>query len=455
MRVLVIDDDPLMREYVEEAMIRCGHTVDTAANGSAGIALFEARGHDVVITDLKMAPMDGIEVVRRAVAINPETPILVMTAYGTIETAIAALKEGAVDYLMKPFPPDVLDLAITRAVERSCLKRENRYLRAEIAAQHDYRALIGESAAMRFVHEQIRKVADSRATVLVRGETGTGKELVAHALHHVGPRADKPFVKVNCAALSAGILESELFGHEKGAFTGAHERKTGRFELADGGSLLLDEISEVPIDLQAKLLRALQEREFERVGGMQTIRVDARIIATSNRDLEQAVEKGRFREDLFFRLNVITILLPPLRQRREDIPLLLDHFLKRVNQENGRRVKGFSEAAHRLLVNYDWPGNVRELQNAVERAVILTSSEQLEARDFPLSPALAASASSAASSFRAGMTVAEMEKQLIFQTLEHCGQNRTRAAEVLDISVRTLRNKLKEYGAAEDTGDEE
>lgn len=451
-RILVIDDEPLMREYVEEAMVRAGHFVESASNGPEGLALFESKKHDLVITDLKMAPVDGLDVLRRASEINPGTPVIVMTAYGTIETAVLALKAGAADYILKPFAPDAIELAVSRALEHTRLTRENRFLRAELNAVYDFGPMVGESAAMRRIYEQIRKVTDSRATVLVRGETGTGKELVAHALHHAGIRRNNPYIKVNCAALSAGILESELFGHEKGAFTGAHERKIGRFELADGGSLLLDEVSEIGVELQPKLLRALQEREIERVGGAVTIPVDTRIIATSNRDLEKAVERGAFREDLFFRINVVTITVPPLRERREDIPLLMEHFLARFNRENGRNVRGFSPATQALFENYPWPGNVRELQNTVERAVVLSPDSWLEPEHFQLS-APGHRGEDSHLGLRPGTKVSEMEKQLILQTLIHCGQNRTRAADLLGISVRTLRNKLKEYGAGGGDGE--
>ena len=444
--VLVIDDDTLMREYVEEAMVRAEHRVDTAASGEDGLALFETHNHDVVITDLKMAPMDGIEVARRVRALSQDTPVVVMTAYGTIETAVAALKAGAADYLLKPFNVDALELTVERALEHARLTRENRFLRAELDALYDFEHMVGDSPPMQSVYEQVRKVADSRATVLIRGESGTGKELVARAIHAAGQRGNAPFIKVNCAALSAGILESELFGHERGSFTGAHERKVGRFELAHEGSLLLDEVSEIGYDLQPKLLRALQEREFERVGGTVTIPVDTRIIATSNRNLEEAVRNGQFREDLFFRLNVISITLPPLRERRDDIPALMDHFLDRFNRENGRQVEGFSDAVKTMFLEYDWPGNVRELQNAIERAVVLASEPVLEPRHFQLTTsAMLGGATAPAAALPPGTTVAEMERRLILDTLEHCGQNRTRAAEMLGISVRTLRNKLKEY----------
>jgi DNA-binding NtrC family response regulator len=451
--ILVVDDEAIMREYVEEALVRAGHTVHTASTGAEGIEKARAQPFDLVITDLKMAPVDGLEVLRAVKQEHPAIQCIIMTAYGTVETAVEALKVGAADYILKPFAPDALELAVDRAVARERLAQENRYLRAELNQGYDFHAMVGESPAMRAVYEQVQKVADSRATVLIRGESGTGKELVARAIHHGGNRVDKPFIKVNCAALSAGLLESELFGHEKGAFTGAHDRKTGRFELADTGTLLLDEVSEIGMELQPKLLRALQEREFERVGGNVTIEVDTRIIATSNRNLEKAVAEGDFREDLFFRLNVIPLHLPPLRERREDIPALMDHFLTRYASENARDTQGFSAAAKRLFLEYDWPGNVRELQNAVERAVVLADAPVLEPRHFSLNGAAPKHVDRSAVAVPMGTTVGAMERELIERTLDHCDQNRTHAAKLLGISVRTLRNKLKEYGAATD-GDE-
>ena len=442
-RILVIDDEELMREYVEEALVRVGHEVTAVSGGREGLDLLHEKGFDVVVTDLKMMPMDGLEVVRRIREEQIDTHCLVMTAYGTIETAVACLKNGADDYILKPFTPDVLELAVSRALERGRLAEENRYLRSQLSGAYDLKAMVGESPAMRKVYAQIEKVANSRATVLIRGDSGTGKELVAHAIHHSGPRRENPFIKVNCAALSAGLLESELFGHEKGSFTGAHERKIGRFELADTGTLLLDEVSEINPELQPKLLRALQEREFERVGGSHPIRVDTRIIATSNRNLESAVEQGKLREDLFFRLNVIQIHLPPLRDRREDIRALMDHFLQRYAKENGRNISGFSPQTRSLFIEYDWPGNVRELQNAIERAVVLSSDTLLEPEHFLLQGARQKRQEDHGVS--PGTTVAEMERELILKTLDHCDQNRTQSAKVLGISVRTLRNKLKEY----------
>jgi DNA-binding NtrC family response regulator len=444
--ILVIDDEDIMREYVEESLVRAGHSVRSVSSGKEGLASLKSGSFDLVVTDLKMAPMDGLEVVRR-VRRDPAGPrCIVMTAYGTIETAVQAMKNGAEDYILKPFTPDELELAVSRAIERAKLAEENRYLRNALNEPFRFDAMVGDSALMQTVHDQIRKVACSKSTVLIRGESGTGKELVARAIHYTGDRKDKPFIKVNCAALSAGVLESELFGHEKGSFTGAHDRKIGRFELADGGTLLLDEVSEMSTDLQPKLLRALQEREIDRVGGNRPIPVDTRIIATSNRDLERAVEHGTFREDLFFRLSVIPIQLPPLRARREDIPPLLDHFVDHFCRENGRANLKIEPAAREALVRYEWPGNVRELQNAIERAVVLAGSDRLTADDFPVLTGRAApSTNGHGPGVRVGATVAEMEKELILRTLESCGDNRTRAAEVLQISVRTLRNKLKEY----------
>ena len=443
--ILVIDDESLMREYVQEALVRAGHDVSTASSGREGIELMEKKTFDVVVSDLKMQPVDGIEVLRAVRAQSPASACIIMTAYGTVDTAVTALKEGAFDYIMKPFTPDELELAVARALERERIARENQYLRAELNKRYDFSAMVGSSDAMKRVHEQIQKVADSRATILVRGESGTGKELVARAIHYGGVRCDRPFIKVNCAALSAGLLESELFGHEKGSFTGAHERKIGRFELADNGTLLLDEVSEIGIELQPKLLRALQEREFERVGGSTVIKVDTRIVCTTNRNLEEAVEKGQLREDLFFRLNVIPIVLPALRERKEDIPALMDYFLKRFVQENNRAITGFAPETIELFMEYEWPGNVRELQNTVERAVVLSSARVLGPEHFSFGPTRNARANGNSVSVRIGTTVGEMEKELILRTLDKHNQNRTHAAEVLGISVRTLRNKLKEY----------
>ncbi len=444
-QILVVDDEALMREYVEEALVRAEYRVDSVASGSEGIAAVKRETYDVVVTDLKMKPDDGIAVLNAVREANPDTHVIIMTAYGTVESAVDALKNGATDYILKPFSPEELEMTVERALERKRLERENRYLRDVVNETYDFESMIGDSAVMQDLYDQVRRVADSRSTILIRGESGTGKELVARAVHHAGNRRDRPFIKVNCAALSAGLLESELFGHEKGSFTGAHDRKIGRFELADGGTLLLDEISEISPELQPKLLRALQEREFERVGGTQSIQVDTRIICTSNRNLEESVENGQFREDLFFRLNVIPLRLPSLRERREDIPALMDYFLERFAQENAREIDGYTHDAREAFHQYDWPGNVRELQNAVERAVVLHMSGFLDGADFNLDGKRTSASMSGGVAVPVGTTVSNMEKELILRTLEHCGQNRTHAAKMMGISVRTLRNKLKEY----------
>ncbi|MCH7960291.1 MAG: sigma-54-dependent Fis family transcriptional regulator [Candidatus Hydrogenedentes bacterium] len=449
--ILVIDDEELMREYVEETLLRAGYAVDSVSCGADGVQALRETPYDVVVTDLKMTPMDGVEVVREVKAESPSTHCIVMTAYGTIDTAVAAMKEGAEDYILKPFAPDALELAVERALERGRMADENRYLREALNDGYDFHAMIGESDAMQRVYTQIEKVARSRATVLLRGESGTGKELVARAIHYMGDRSKKPFIKVNCAALSAGLLESELFGHEKGSFTGAHDRKIGRFELADTGTLLLDEVSEIGPELQPKLLRALQEREIDRVGGIHPIQIDTRIIATSNRNLEKAVQNGDFREDLFFRLNVVPIQLPPLRERRKDILALAEHFLERSATENGRTRLQLHPEVGPLLLRHAWPGNVRELQNTIERAVVFAEGDTLTPDDFAFIPsAVSLGASDGASSVAAGLTIAQMERELILKSLERCNDNRTRAAEMLDISVRTLRNKLKEYREVEE-----
>lgn len=445
--ILVVDDEELMREYVEESLIRSGHDVDTVAGGREAIAALREKDYDILVTDLKMVPMDGLEVVRSARIESPSTRCIVMTAYGTIETAVTAMKEGAEDYILKPFSPEELEIAIDKLQEKKRLADENLYLRNELNEGYDFESMIGESLAMHKVYEQIEKVAVSRATVLVRGPSGTGKEMVARAIHSQGDRRDRPFIKVNCAALSAGLLESELFGHEKGSFTGAHARKIGRFELAHTGTLLLDEVSEISTELQPKLLRALQEREIDRVGGTTSIPVDTRIIATSNRNLERAVDAGDFREDLFFRLNVIPITLPALRERKEDIPALMEHFLNRFATENGRDEMSFTPEVRDIFAEYDWPGNVRELSNAVERAVVLASCDEIGAESIMFASLSSAGREGNGFDVAAGCTVAEMEKRLIFKTLEATEDNRTRAAEKLGISVRTLRNKLKEYQA--------
>ncbi len=448
-RILVVDDDAYMREATEAVLRSKGYEVEAVSSAAGALLLLQERAFDLILSDVRMPGLTGMELLAAARAQVPDTLIILMTAYGTIEAAVEAMKRGAFDYLQKgPDSPAQIEVAVERALRFQEAERENRRLRTELRDRYSFASMVGRSRAMQEVFDLIETVADSRATVLVTGESGTGKELVARALHYDSCRRAGPFVRLNCAALPAALMESELFGHEKGAYTGADRQTRGRFEMADGGSLLLDEIGEIEPALQGKLLRVLQEREFERVGGGHTIRVDVRIIATTNRDLARQVRAGAFREDLFYRLNVIEVALPPLRERLEDIPALVRHFVERYSAENGKRVVAVSDEALELLQRHDWPGNVRELENCVERAVIMARSEVLTAADFP--QRLAASVPGGdQGTLQAGLTVREMERRLIEATLRHCAGNRTRAAAMLGISPRTLRSKLHDYNASE------
>ena len=445
-RILVIDDEALMREYVEEALVRHGYDVTTATNGRDGLQLLRAKGFDAVVTDLKMTPVDGLEVVRRIREEKLDTRCIVMTAYGTIETAVAALKDGAEDYILKPFSPDVLELAVARALERGRVAEENRYLRAQLNRNYDCKALVGKSAAMRKVYAEIEKIASSRATVLVRGESGTGKELVAHALHYNGPRADRPFIKVNCAALSAGLLESELFGHVKGSFTGAIKDRIGKIEEANGGTLFLDDIDDIPLELQVKLLRFLQEGEIQRIGSNKTIKLDIKVIAATKKDLLELSEKGLFREDLYYRLNVLPINLKPIRERLEDVPILFQYFANLFSKKN----ININNNVFEVLKNYNWRGNIREIKNIAERTVILSNYNTIELNNLPIEIIQ----NSEFSKFEYGTKslneyLAEIEIQLLKEALQKCENNKTRAAELLKIPLNTLRSKLEKYGIVE------
>ena len=449
-RILIVDDEALMRDMAAESLRRLGHDVVLARNAAEGMEKFDPSVA-LVLSDYKMPGATGLDFLRRIREKDEEVPFVLMTAHGTVQVAVEAMRHSAWDFLEKPFDPDVLELTVTRALEVEGLKRENRRLRE---ALDDRFRIVGNSTTLVAVQKLIAQVAPTRTTVLIQGESGTGKELVARAIHDSSPRADRPFVKVNCAALPESLFESELFGHEKGAFTGALRSQRGKFELADGGTLLLDEVSEMPLAMQAKLLRVLQEREIPKIGSETEIPVDVRIVCSTNRDLAAEVEAGRFRQDLFYRLNVIRIHVPPLRDRLEDVPGLATWFLRRYNAENGFTVSGFSPAALDRLRSHRWPGNVRELENAVQRAVVLTQSGEVGAQVLGLDgpPATAPRAASGAAPSPASsldpaepVTIAEMEKRMIFAALDRLGQNRTRAAEQLGISIRTLRNKLREY----------
>jgi DNA-binding NtrC family response regulator len=441
-RILVVDDNELFRDSIIETLRRKGYETQSACDGQEALEFVVHSSFDLVISDMKMPGMTGIELLEKIKQFDQEMPFLIITAYGAIETAVDAMKKGAFDFLQKSDSLiRELEITVERTLQYQSLLLENRKLKSALRNQWNF---IGSALAMKQIRELIASVAESRSTVLITGESGTGKELVARAIHFQSKRSHGPFVKINCAALPEGLIESELFGHEKGAFTGAIKQKKGKFEAASGGTLLLDEIGEMPLLAQAKLLRVLQEREIDKIGGDDPIEVDVRVLATTNRDLEEDVRNGKFREDLYYRLNVIHVHLPPLRERKEDIKSLAEHFIRKFNEENGFSVDGLSEESVEKLINYKWPGNIRELENAIERAVVLTRTGLINPEQFQLRTA---DFSSAQSGLQAGLTVAELEKQLIFKTLDLCNQNRTRAAEMLGISIRTLRNKLNEYGA--------
>jgi len=445
-RVLVVDDESAQRELVGGFLRKHGFEVSEASDGVAALERFRKEPFDLILADQKMPGLSGLELLAGARAISPEAAVIVMTAYGTIETAVAAIKSGAADYLTKPLNLDELLHRIGQVRERQRLLRENRELREALQERHRVAGIIGESGRMQEVLSLVRRVAESDATVLIQGESGTGKELIAKAIHYASPRAGAPLVSVNCAALPETLLESELFGHEKGAFTGAVSSRKGRFERADGGSLFLDEIGDLPLHLQVKLLRVLQEREFERVGSSRPIAINVRLLAATHRDLEALVRAGRFRDDLYYRINVVTISLPPLRERREDIPLLLDRFVEKFASQNGKRINGVTREAREALLRYDYPGNVRELENLVERAVVLTRDEVIGLEDLPLSVKETERVVSDGPSLPA--VVEGLERRMIREALTRADGVQTRAAEMLGISERVLRYKLKKYGLA-------
>jgi len=443
-RILVVDDEPTQLELVGGFLGKQGFDVVAAASGRAAVARFKQEPFDLVLTDQRMPDVSGLELLEAVRAASPETAVVIMTAYGTIETAVSAVKAGAADYLAKPLNLDELLHRIHQIQDRRRLLTENRELRAALAERHRVEGIIGESGAMQEVLSVVRRVAPSDATVLIRGESGTGKELIAKALHYASPRAARPLVKVNCAALAESLLEAELFGHEKGAFTGAVTARKGRFELADGGSLFLDEIGDLPSHLQVKLLRVLQEREFERVGSSRPVKVDVRLLAATHRNLEALVRDGRFRDDLYYRINVVTIPLPPLRERREDLPLLIDHFLRAFADKNAKSIRGLTREAREALLRYDYPGNVRELENLIERAVVLTRDDVIDLTDLPLT--LDAQAAEPESGAGLVAAVEGLERRMIREALAKADGIQTRAAELLGIGERVLRYKLKKYG---------
>ncbi|OGL01745.1 MAG: two-component system response regulator [Candidatus Rokubacteria bacterium RIFCSPHIGHO2_12_FULL_73_22] len=444
MKILVVDDEPAQRELVSGFLARHAFEVTTARDGAEALERFRSEPADLILTDQKMPGLSGLELLAAARAVTPEVAVIVMTAYGTIEDAVAAIKAGATDYLTKPLNLDELLHRIGQVRDRQRLLGENRELRAALQERHRVEGVIGESGRMQEVLSLVRRVAASDATVLIRGESGTGKELIAKAIHYASRRAAGPLVRVNCAALPETLLEPELFGHEKGAFTGAQAARRGRFELAHGGSLFLDEIGDLPLHLQVKLLRVLQEREIERVGSSHPIQVDVRLLAATHRDLEALVKAGTFRDDLYYRINVVTLAVPPLRERREDIPLLLDHFLVKFARANGKTIRGLTREARDTLLRYDYPGNVRELENLMERAVVLTRDEVIGLADLPLSVRETEPESGEATGLPAA--VEGLERRMIRDALAYADGVQTRAAEALGISERVLRYKLRKYG---------
>jgi DNA-binding NtrC family response regulator len=442
-RILIVDDEANARAALSEILHEDGYTTETAADGFKALGKLIEFDPDVVLTDLKMPGLDGIGLVEKGRELCPTALFVVMTAFGTIDSAVQAVKRGAENYLTKPLDTEALAVVVGRAVEKARLQRENRRLRERLRERNALAHIVAEDIKTQSVLRLVDQVAPSRASVLIFGESGTGKELIAEAIHRASPRAPKPFVRLNCAALVESLLESELFGHEKGAFTGAYARRDGRFKQADGGTLFLDEVSEISLTTQVKLLRFLQERTFERVGGNETQRVDVRILAASNRNLEQLIRDGRFREDLFYRLNVVKIEIPPLRDRRADIPALAMFFLQRYAQENGKKLEGFSADALAQMLAYPWPGNVRELENVVERAVVLSDGTRVERHHLPGS--IAPAERDDVLPPVPGSTIADLERFAILKTLEACGGSTSKAATILGISPRKIQYKLHEY----------
>ena len=446
-KILVVDDERSHRQMIEAVLSAEGYEIAQADNGQAAIDAVEEKFYDLVIMDIRMPELGGIEALKKIKTISPGIPIIIMTAYASVGTAVDALKSGASDYLTKPLDIEELKILVAKTLRFHQLEEENIYLKERLNDRFDFSNIIGRSPAMNKLFETMALVAPSEATALIVGESGTGKELIANAIHQNSPRKDRPFIKVNCAALPETLLESELFGHEKGSFTGAIARKQGRFQLAHKSSIFLDEIAEMAPTTQAKILRVLQEREFEPLGGIHTIKVDTRVIAATNKQLDEEIKAGRFREDLYYRLNVVSLEVPPLRERGDDVALLTDFFLKEYTEKNNKLIKGFTPRAMDLLMRHEWPGNVRELENIVERAVIMARGEMITPMEFPenlkeLDPELMEPRINIA----AGRSLKEVEKEMILRTLDETGGNRTHAADILGISRRTLQLKLKEYG---------
>ena len=445
-RLLIVDDEADSRDALAELADRWGYEVQTAADGTEALRRAIEWHPDVILTDLVMPNMDGLWLLRALRAELPDCPVVLLTGRGTVQTAVQAIKEGAYDFIEKPLEISRLRVVLDRALEKKETMREVQLLRRRLAALAPGTDMIGSGAAMQRVFELVKKVAPANASVVITGESGTGKEVVARAIHSLSSRKDKPFVALNCGAIPPTLIESELFGYERGAFTGADQRRLGNFELAHGGTLFLDEIGELPVDMQGKFLRVLEERRFRRLGGKSEVEVDVRVICATNRDLKEEIRKGQFREDLYFRLHVFTIDLPPLKERREDIPLLVHHFIEKFNAETGKHVQGVSAAAMSVLQGYAWPGNIRELRNTVERAMILTDGDSIDEEHLP--PDMRPARPEAATlRVPLGIQLRVVEKDYILASLQRNGGNKARTAELLGISEKTLYNKLNRYAA--------
>ncbi|PIV82823.1 MAG: hypothetical protein CO150_02000 [Nitrospirae bacterium CG_4_9_14_3_um_filter_53_35] len=442
--ILVVEDEEKMRELLQKILLTEGYLVQTASNGSAALSMIEEHSFDIVLTDVKMPGLGGIELLKAVRGISKETYVIIMTAFGTIDSAVEAMKQGAYDYISKPFKMDEIRILMNKILDEKALRHEVNSLRREVNRRYQYSNIIGKSKGMQEIFELIERVSDGKSTVLIQGRSGTGKELVAKAIHYNGPRKDKPFMAVNCSAIPETLLESELFGHVKGAFTGAVTTKTGLFEEADGGTLFLDEIGDLSLSMQVKLLRVLQEREIKPVGGTESKKIDIRLITATHQDLAEKIRQGTFREDLYYRLNVINIIIPPLKDRPEDIPLLARHFLNLYAKENNRSGMTVSREVLEAFINYPWTGNVRELENIIERAVILCKGNEITLEDLP-PHFLKESRESLEKTDLSSLSLDEVEKEHIQRVLESVGGHKMKAAEILKIDRRTLYRKLQSY----------
>ena len=454
-RILVVEDEPNMRRVLEVQLSSAGYAVEKAATAEEALRIFDRAADggepgalDLVLTDLRLPVMDGLQLLERVRGMQPSLPVIVMTAYGTVETAVKAMKAGANDYILKPFSLDDLTLTVEKVFELCSLRDENRRLKDELGHKYQFDNIVGQSPNMQEVFAAVMRVAPTRATVLLAGESGIGKDLIARAIHHHSPRRDRPFVKINCSAIPENLMESELFGYERGAFTGASTSRAGKFEQADGGTAFLDEIGDVPPPVQVKLLRVLQEREFERLGSNKTQTVDVRVIAATNQDLRAALEQGAFREDLYYRLNVVPINIPPLRDRKSDIPNLVEHFLAKYGEETGGRIQSVTPAAMEKLIAYHWPGNVRELENIMQRAMVLAVGPALEPADIQLDTGrrAAPAADGAVPFLPEGFTLDQYEQEVIREALRRADGNKSQAARLLGLTRNALRYRLTQMG---------